>query len=198
MRNTIRIVLFALLALILTACGSAIQAASPTPTQDPDAPVINLKLSEYAFTPDRIKLKVGQEVTLHVTNGGATDHELMIGRNPLRDESGKLGDGFEQDFFATTKPTITGDGQVMGMEAGGMDNAMGSATPEGTETMGNMGDMGMENGLMVMLEPKQESTITFTVDEAMLGTWTMGCFEEGQGQIHFDEGMAGIVYVLPE
>lgn len=219
MKNAVLIVLSSLL---LSACGSVFQPApTPTLTQDRDAPVFNISLHEFAFEPDRIKLRVGQHVTFHVTNGGATDHELMIGRNPLRDENGELGDGFEHDFFALTKPEVTGDAQVMGMAGGDMNMDMGDATPEGemamstgtpegemamgTETSGsdmgdmeNMGEAEMQNGFMAMFESGQEATISFTVTEDMVGTWTMGCFEVDQGMVHFDEGMVGNVIVLPK
>lgn len=78
-----------------------------------------------------------------------------------------------------------------------------AATPEGevamdTEAAGD-GDHHdeMQGGFMAMFEPQQETTITFDVTEDMLGTWTIGCFEVSQGIVHFDEGMAGILTVLP-
>ena len=214
MKNKIWALLVLMLGLLVTGCSSAFQpAATPTPTQNPEAPGFTIQLTEFAFTPDRIKLRVGQNVTFHVINAGATEHELMIGRNPLRNENGELGDGFEHDFFALTTPKVTGDAQVMGMESGGMN--MGTATPEagmttGTEIPGSgmametgtpgaqMGGMEMENGFMVMFEPKQEATITFTVTKDMLGTWTMGCFETSAGKVHFDQGMVGNVIVLSQ
>lgn len=195
-------------ALLVVACGAA-STPEPTaaPTQDPVAPVFEIKLSEFKFNPNRIELRVGQQVTFHVVNLGATEHEIMIGRNPLRDQNGVLGDGFEHDFFAMTEVQVEGDATVMGMGGDmnmgsddGMDMAGGEATPMATEEgMGGM-DMGgeeMANGGMVMFEPQQEATISFTVTEGMLGTWTMGCFEISQNVVHFDEGMSGIVTVLP-
>ena len=214
MKNTVRALLILVLGLLVTGCSSALQAGpTPTPTQNPEAPVFTIQLTEFAFTPDRIKLRVGQQVTFHVINAGATEHELMIGRNPLRAENGELGDGFEHDFFALTTPKVTGDAQVMGMESGGMsmataipgaETAMGTATPGAGMAMGTgtpgaqMGGMEMENGFMVMFEPKQEATITFTVTKDMLGTWTMGCFETSAGKVHFDQGMVGNVIVLSQ
>lgn len=202
-------------ALVLTACGALpTPAPTATPTQDPEAPVFEIKLTEFSFNPDRIKLRVGQTVTFHVVNTGATAHELMIGRNPLRSNEGILGDGFEHDFFALTNPTVEGDATVMGMGEQGMEMDMGSSssesdmqdmqmeTPSAVAGM-QMGEEGneegeMQSGGMVMFEPQQQATITFVVNENMLGTWTMGCFEVSQDQVHFDEGMAGIVYVLPQ
>ncbi len=181
--------------LMLAACGTPAAATpTPEPTLDPVAPVIEIRLSEFKFNPDRIMLRVGQQVTFHVVNLGATEHELMIGRNPLRDDMGMLGDGFENDFFAMSDVQVEGDATVMGMP--GDEMAMEQPTAEGD--MGMAGDGEMANGFMAMFEPQQEATITFTVSEAMLGTWTMGCFEISQHVVHFDEGMAGILYVLSQ
>jgi uncharacterized cupredoxin-like copper-binding protein len=207
MRATLRgLSLAAILATLLAACGAAgTPAPTATPTLDPDNPVINIGLTEYEFTPDRIELTVGQHVTLHVVNHGAIDHEIMIGRNPLRAEDGTLGDGFEHDFFALANPMVEGDASVMGMPGMDMGGDSGEMAMDATPTaeMAMDGDQGegdhMDgmNGGMVMFEPSQEATIAFDVTEDMLGTWTMGCFELSSGRVHFDEGMAGILTVFP-
>jgi len=211
MRATLRgLSLAAILATLLAACGAAgTPAPTATPTLDPNNPVINIGLTEYEFTPDRIELTVGQHVTLHVVNHGAIDHEIMIGRNPLRAENGTLGDGFEHDFFALANPMVEGDASVMGMpgmDMGGDSGEMAmDATPTAEMAMDNgdgemhMDDDHMEgmNGGMVMFEPSQEATIAFDVTEDMLGTWTMGCFELSSGRVHFDEGMVGVLTVFP-
>ena len=145
-----------LLSFLLTACGVGTPQATPTPTQNPDAPVFNITLHSFYFKPDRIKLTVGQKVTFHIMNADIVDHELMIGHNPLRNDKGELGDGFEHDFFALTKPKVTG---------------MGTQSPGGGEIGGMTGE---ENGFMAMLNPDKEATITFTVTPEMVGTWTMG------------------------
>jgi uncharacterized cupredoxin-like copper-binding protein len=210
-KSFVGISLAAALGVLLAACGGAAPPApTATPTLDPVNPVINIGLTEYSFTPDRIELTVGQHVTLHIVNHGAIDHEIMIGRNPLRAEDGTLGDGFEHDFFALANPTVEGDASVMGMP--GMEMDMGDdsgdmameATPTSEMAMDD-GEMAMDgdhmeedmNGGMVMFEPQQEATVTFDVTEDMLGTWTLGCFELSSGQVHFDEGMVGVLVVFP-
>lgn len=214
MKKFITAVLLVIVAVLVSGCGSAFQPKpTPTPTLDPKFPEITITLDEFTFTPDHIRLVVGQNVTLHVINNGEEDHEIMIGRNPLRDANGNLGDGFEHDFFALTDVTVQGDVEVMGMNEGEMNMDMGTAVPESEMDMGtatpesamnmDMGtaapenemDMGgMENGGMVMIQPQKEATITFPVTKNMEGAWTMGCFEGGDLK-HFDLGMAGILYV---
>jgi len=107
--------LLLVIALILSGCGIYFQPVpTPTPTLDPDNPEIIISLDEFTFTPDHVRLVVGQNVTLHVINNGEAPHEIMIGRNPLRSADGVLSDGFEHDFFALTKVSVTGDAEVMG------------------------------------------------------------------------------------
>jgi hypothetical protein len=221
--------LLIIMVVLVSSCSSVFQPQpTPTPTLDPESPEITISMDEFTFTPDHIRLVVGQNVTLHVVNNGEEDHEIMIGRNPLRDVNGMLGDGFEHDFFALTDVAVQGDVEVMGMNGeamsmdmgmetaapegdmsmdvstatpeGDMNMDMGTATPEsgmdmGADSMDSGMDMGdMENGGMVMIGPKKEATITFTVTKDMAGTWTIGCFEGGDLK-HFDLGMAGILYV---
>jgi len=212
-----------IMVMLVSGCGSVFQPQpTPTPTLDPDSPEITIIMDEFTFTPDHIRLVVGQEVTLHVVNKGQEDHEIMIGRNPLRAEDGDLGDGFEHDFFALSDITVQGDVEVMGMNGeemnmdsmdsmemgtatpeGNMNMDMGTATPEGGMDMGeDMSSMEgdghdgeMANGGMVMIAPEKEATITFTVTKEMAGAWTIGCFEGGNPEKHLDLGMAGILYV---
>ncbi|MGD8406830.1 MAG: hypothetical protein PVJ21_24440 [Anaerolineales bacterium] len=220
-KNLIKASFLMFLALVLAGCGSLFQPQpTPTPTLDPDSPEITITMDEFRFEPDHIRLVVGQHVTLHVINKGQEDHEIMIGRNPLRAEDGDLGDGFEHDFFSLTDVAVEGDVEVMGMngeemnmdmesmdDTENMDSMdsmdMGTATPEGGMDMGD--EMSskdghdhegeMTNGGMVMIQPEKEATITFTVTKEMTGAWTIGCFEGGNPEKHFDLGMAGILYV---
>lgn len=211
-KSFVRLSLLLVVALILSGCGNYFQPVpTTTPTLDPDNPEITISLDEFTFTPDHVRLVVGQHVTLHVVNTGEEPHEIMIGRNPLRSDDAVLGDGFEHDFFVLTNVTVTGDAEVMGMNGEEMNMDMGNedssgmematATPESAMDMGtampgdemNM-DSEMENGGMVMLDAKKEATITFTVTKEMAGAWTMGCFE-GDTLKHFDLGMGGILYV---
>jgi hypothetical protein len=61
--------------------------------------------------------------------------------------------------------------------------------------------MDQHPGFMVLLDPLsltpsgEVTVLTFTVPEDAVGTWTIGCFQEG-GQ-HFDDGMRGTLIVEP-
>ena len=80
----------------LSACGS------PTP----EALVMDMDMSEFAFTPNTIEAKVGQQVTLNLTNRGALQHEIMFGRNAMMLDGQP--NGYEMDMFS-----------MAGMEHGG-------------------------------------------------------------------------------
>jgi len=61
------IVLFGLFLalLVLTACGSK-------------AITVNVQMQEYKFTPDRVEVPAGAEVTLKLSNKGTLEHEFVI------------------------------------------------------------------------------------------------------------------------
>jgi len=138
--------------IVLSGCSTGLQfAPTPTPTLDPDNPEITILMDEFRFTPDHIRLVVGQKVTLHVINAGQEEHEIMIGRNPLRGADGELSDGFEHDFFALTQVTVEGDAEVMGMNGESMDMGMDmdSADSDSSMDMDSSGDdnsMNMDSG----------------------------------------------------
>jgi plastocyanin len=82
----------------------------------------------------------------------------------------------------------------------GMD--MGDESLSSDTTMGDMDDesemaedehMDEEMDVMVVREPAQTATITFTVTEASIGDWEFGCFEEDGA--HWDDGMRGTIVV---
>jgi uncharacterized cupredoxin-like copper-binding protein len=145
--------------------------ASPTPE-----PVsIDLHMSEYAFTPNAIEVKVGQPVTLNLINDGQLAHEVMFGKEVNMIENRPS--GYHTDMF----------------EAAGMEPGVTMAASEPME-----GEMEMHEaehtGFMVVL-PKtgDQATMTFTPTEAMLGEWEMGCFE--QDGVHYQAGMKGVFTV---
>ena len=61
---------------LLTACGG--EAA--------EAVSFDINMTEYTFSPERLNLKVGQEVTLNLSNAGQLQHEIMFGREMMKME----------------------------------------------------------------------------------------------------------------
>jgi len=151
----------------LSACGS------PTP----ETLVMDISMAEFSFTPDVIEAKVGQQVTLNLTNRGALQHEIMFGRSAMM--MGGQPNGYEMDMFsmAGMDPTVT--------FGGGMEDDM------------MMGEAGMQHGgFSVILPPGQQTAqMTFTVTEEMMGEWEFGCFE--QDGVHYTAGMTGMMVVTP-
>lgn len=179
----IGILMATLLALLVAACGGGETVA--------DGGQVEIALAEFEFDPSEIRLTPGTTVTFVLENIGEKDHEFMIGRE-VHVEDG-IPHGFETDFFDTVEGlTIEpADALETGMEGMG-DESMSTTTMgdmEGEEEMEDMEDM----GVMVVRAPTETATITFTVTEASIGEWEIGCFEEDGA--HWDDGMKGTLIV---
>jgi plastocyanin len=136
-----------------------------------------IEMTEYAFSPERIEVKVGQEVTLELVNLGLISHELMIGQEVAR--SNNRPSGFHKDLFeiAHVEPAVVG-GSTAGEH---------SADGHGADHAGNF--------MVVLPEQGDEAILTFQVTQDMVGEWELGCFE--QDGVHYDAGMKGTLVVLP-
>lgn len=160
-----RILILAALASVLAL--SACSAPKPEPVS------ITLDMSEYAFDPASIEVKVGQEVSLELVNNGQLPHEVMFGREVVRKDNRPA--GYREDMFA-----------------------IGGATPEVTALQGELADEQEEehSGFVVALQKTGDrALIKFTVTQAMVGEWEIGCFE--QDGVHYDAGMVGKFIVAP-
>lgn len=152
-----------LLALLLAACGSK-----------PEPVTINIDMTEYAFNPADIQLKVGQEVEMVLTNSGQLAHEIMFGRNVVMMNNRPA--GYETDMF----------------EASGVEPEVIMAEDLHEESEEHEEEM--HEGFMVFLpEGDHEATLRFTVEPQMAGEWEMGCFE--QDGVHYDAGMKGTLTI---
>lgn len=150
--------------VILAACGG-----------QPSAPVsFKVEMSEYAYSPAVLEVKVGQEVTLNLVNSGQVEHELMIGREVIY-EDGRP-NGFQEDLFETAgiEPEVNG-----GIPAGESADDHMHANP----------------GVMVTLPTGEAGSLKFAVTEDMVGEWEMGCFS--QEGVHYTAGMVGRLVVTP-
>lgn len=203
------------LALALVACGGG-EPEAPEPVS------FTIEMTEYAFTPNELNVSVGQEVTLHLINKGTLEHEIMFGRDVVKEDGRPNGYAVDLFEFAGVEPVVHGgmlmiDGEtVMGddemdmemedehdemdMEEGDehddemTDMDMAEDDHEGDEEM-HMDDAGHgHDGLMVMLPQGDDTaTMTFVVTEDMVGTWEIGCFQlDG---VHYDAGMTGTLTV---
>jgi uncharacterized cupredoxin-like copper-binding protein len=148
-----------LIALLITACGTS----TPQPVS------YDINMTEYAFDPNNLEFKVGQEVTLNLKNSGQLQHEIMFGRQVMMMNNRPA--GYMEDMF----------------EVGGVvPEVQQVGEPEEEE-----GEM--HEGFMVALPQDGTGTIKFTVTKEMVGDWEMGCFE--QDGVHYDAGMKGTVTV---
>lgn len=174
MKKTLLLAAFLVLVLALNAC-TPVEASLPEPV------TYTIEMSEYAFTPEIINLRVGQQVTLNLVNTGQLDHELMIGRDveimvgmPMN---------FHEDFFETG-----GISPMVMMANVGHDDVHDNE--HGAEEHGEE----MHGGFMVQLEDDTHTaSVTFTVTEEMIGEWELGCFLlDG---VHYNSGMHGALVV---
>jgi plastocyanin len=169
------IILVVLVSLLLAACGgSGSSAAQPDSSGN-----ITIEMSESAYAPDDIELKVGQQVIFTLMNKGEKDHELMIGQNVMMMDG--VPNGFEHDMFEGMEPMVM-KGEAMGDNMENMDH-----DEEDMEDMDHAGFM------VLVPQGSENTTVTFTVTEDMVGEWEMGCFED-DGQ-HYDDGMKGKLVV---
>jgi plastocyanin len=173
MRSVFIFLIVGIAALLLTACAGA---ATPEPVN------LTIELSEYAFSPAKIDLKVGQEVTFTIVNVGALEHEIMFGREVMMTDgrpSGYMMDMFES---AHVEPEVM---METGMEMG--DEHQDEEDVHGDDE---------HAGFMVYLPAGDDkAAMTFTVTEDMVGEWEIGCFElDG---VHYDAGMIGTLVVTP-
>lgn len=149
---------------LLGALAAILGACAPAP----EPLELTITMTEYAFEPNEIEARVGQKVTLTLINEGTLVHELMIGRNVMM--MGGIPSGYQMDMFETAgvEPMV-----------------------EYMEAVGEEMDMEEEGhaGFMVKVPVEGPTAMTFTVTEAMLGEWEMGCFElDG---VHYTSGMKG-------
>jgi len=144
---------------------------------------IEVKLKEFAFVPDTIRVPAGQPVMLVIQNAGLIPHEFMAGRNAEEDN-------FESDLFAGVPVTEMMDGMMMdGMMMDEMvmeEGAHGHAAGGHEET-----DGGERHGTMVMADAGTTVRTSFTLPESRRGVWSIGCFLPG----HYQAGMRGTLIV---
>ena len=178
--------------LVLAACGSQ---AAPEPLE------LTINMSEYAYEPADLEFQVGQEVTIHLTNSGALEHEIMFGRDVMMMDGRP--NGYQVDMFesAGVEPVVTVEmSEEMAMDEGehteGDEHTESEEHSEGDEHTEDehADDEHAHSGFMVVVQPTHDvHTMSFTVTEDMVGEWEIGCFLlDG---VHYDSGMVGSLTV---
>lgn len=163
---------------VLAGIALATAACSSQPAAPAEPVSFRIEMSDYAFNPAEIEVKVGQQVTLELVNNGALVHELMIGREVMVMDNRPS--GFQTDFFESAK----------------VEPEVVFASASGEEHSHDMQHESGHSGFMVALDQGgEQATVTFTVTKDMVGEWEMGCFE--QEGVHHTAGMKGKLVVKP-
>jgi plastocyanin len=181
MRKTGWIVLLVAIPLILAACSSQ---APPEPLE------MTINMTEYAFEPADLEFQVGQEVTLHLTNSGALEHEIMFGRDVMMTDG--MPNGYMVDMFESA-----GIEPVVSVEEPGETAPEGEEHTEGdeySEVDEHAEDEHAHSGFMIQVPVTHDIyTMSFNVTEDMVGEWEIGCFLlDG---VHYNSGMVGTLTV---
>ncbi len=180
----------AIIALVLAGCSSL---SSPKEVE------YTIEMTEFAYNPDTIELKVGQQVTLHLVNKGVLEHEVMFGRE-VQSKDGHP-NGYHVDLFeaAGVEPVIHVEGAALAAAEDGHDQGEaphdeGEAGHDEAMDEEMAADGHVHSGFMLAVpEGADGYTIRFTVTEDMVGEWEIGCFL--QGGSHYEAGMVGKLIV---
>ena len=171
MRIAVLIVVFAVQALVLSACtaraadGPASDKTSAAATVPSPAIVetqtIDIVMRDHSFEPATVRLKTGQAVRLQLRNEGLVAHAIMVGRELQRLTWGP-DERLDQDFFQGVEVTRSGSGL-----------------------------MDKHRGTEVTVYPGGTAALTFTVPAGRTGEWEIGCLLPG----HYESGMRGVLIV---
>lgn len=173
MWKNIGLVLIFALGITLTACSN---------TSSPKSLEITMEMSEFSFIPNHLEFQVGQDVTIHLKNIGALEHEIMFGRDVEFEDGQPHGYTTDLFAFAGVEPEVTV-----------MEEANSNV---GEHDEGEMEEEHGHSGFMVEVPTGgNEYTIHFTVTENMVGDWEIGCFD--QNGVHYTAGMVGSLTVNP-
>lgn len=194
--------LFSVLLFALAGCGGG----------EPEEVFIIIELSEYAYSPGEIELKVGQVVSITIINTGLLEHEIMFGKEVARLDGVAIGFAVDMFEFAGVEPgglELVAPNQIP--VSGDMDHDMDAMDDEESDMdamdmddmddddhdMDSMGDgdahAGHSGYMTTVGLANTTKTITFTVTEEMVGVWQFGCFLVAG--THFAQGMKGTLTI---
>lgn len=130
--------------------------------------------NEMRFYPDRLTFRAGEVVEWTMRNDGRMLHEVLIGRELLRDERGAP-ERYANDLLLRFFPITFVDGDGAWIEIEPKEN-------------------GVRGAAEIYLEPHGGwLTLRFTVPTGDVGEWEIGCFEPG----HYEAGMKGTLVIEP-
>lgn len=110
--------------------------------------VIQIRMDEYSFEPEEIRLKSGQEVELKLLNHGSVAHNFLVGRG-VEAEDG-ISSGFATDFFSGVHVDYN-------TKNGRFKKDPGDTTEVELESLG-------------------EAILAFVVSPTLKGQWEIACF----------------------
>lgn len=165
----------------------------------PESNTILIRIGEFYFEPETIRLRAGQHVKIDLINEGKIEHEFMVGR-VLKTEESKA-EAHEVMHEADEEKHETSEvghehhegmhsahaGMSRGFEKDFFDGIdVVVKTEKGSEFMKVTG-----HGTMVTLEPEGKAAITFKVPVDRKGEWQMACFVPG----HYEADMKGLIII---
>lgn len=157
------------IALILASAVVAASCGGSPATGD-----VTISARDFAFKPNTLQWKVGEQLRITLTNDGEKDHEWVVGRDPM--SMAGMARTFGTQFFADVDMRFERDGQPV-------DPAMVLMT-----------SMGANERAVNLPAGVPPTTLIFTVPNKP-GEWQMACFADDG--THYDDGMRGKVTVVP-
>lgn len=175
-----RPLLAVVLAAVVVAAGLSACSDSGTAEGLPKVRTVTMVMKEMSFTPDVVRVKVGEVVRFRFVNKGTVRHEAVIGDQAAQDKVVEL---MREMDAATSTTTMT-------TEAAGAAHRRGGDTVElvAAQVRRHPG-MGLPN--LVSVEPGRTGELTFSF--ASPGDLLIGCHEAG----HYESGMYAKLIVSP-
>lgn len=167
------------MAVLLAVALSAIACADGTGDADglPKARTVTMVMTEMSFTPEVVRVKVGEVIRFRFVNKGTVRHEAVIGDQAAQDAAVEM----MREMDAATSTTAGRDSSsTTGPAPASADAGAPTAELVSTRVRRHPG-MGLPN--MVSVEPGQTGELTFSF--AAPGDLLIGCHEAG----HYEAGM---------
>ncbi|MHB9143756.1 MAG: cupredoxin domain-containing protein [Symbiobacteriia bacterium] len=117
-KRLLALVLGLVLTLALAGCGKQAGQGGAGGTAASNA--VEMKMSEFSFTPKEVRVKGGQPVTLTLVNQGADSHNLVIDAFGVKSPDVQAGQKGEVTFTPNQKGSFKIYCSMPGHEASGM------------------------------------------------------------------------------